>query len=573
LTLRRIVFVTVIAAIVLVAVYEGIALREYVFNETQHLRFSNDANNGYRWGQNARIWGLFELYDLLEQRYPIRAIYDLDYTPLRLAVVTGWNELNHHRYTDADYWRRDFDFTAPMLWFNTIAALVASVFAFLLVRMWIIESDSPRRPIDQKPRPFRGVIPALVAALLLWFNPAALWDGYVWGQWEVWIIPFYLAAVYFACIDCWFIAGASIAIGAMLKPQLLVAAPVLLLWPLFELRLGALLRVAAGLALMTMLIVFPWLKLSKPAFIWYLLALSGLALLTPLALRWKLRTLWIAVCAIAALLLVFPWTSSSSLPLRMIPLALLGISALARFMSARLVPHLYAILIAAFIALTIPLHHASSAWFSRGITYGPITRPAMFQKPVYNIPSMGVTYLRWQNSTNYSIELPLMGRTTVWGFMIALQGMCLVISGIGAAIQHRNRDKRFLAAMTLPWLTFYMTLTQQQSRYLMWAATVGALLVALGPGMAVLGILIGLLGWISIHQSVTFASGGSLRDYPWIPALDPHAGWILLMITLILMYQALVPGKRAAAMVPPDQNLPARDTPVAHSHPAPAAVC
>jgi hypothetical protein len=156
--------------------------------------------------------------------------------------------------------------------------------------------------------------------------------------------------------------------------------------------------------------------------------------------------------------------------------------------------------------------------------------------------------------------------------MIALQGVCLIISGVGAAIQHRKRDKRFLAAMTLPWLTFYMTLTQQQSRYLMWAATVGALLVALGPGMALLGVLISLLGWISIHQTVTYASGGSLRDYPWIPALDPHAGWILLMITLILMYQALVPGKATLASVLPTEALLRSDASAAHTPPEPAAL-
>ena len=53
-------------------------------------------------------------------------------------------------------------------------------------------------------------------------------DAHGWPQWDVWILPFYLFAALAALKNRWFWCGCLLALGAMLKGQLLFVAPLFL---------------------------------------------------------------------------------------------------------------------------------------------------------------------------------------------------------------------------------------------------------------------------------------------------------------------------------------------------------
>ncbi len=100
---------------------------------------------------------------------------------------------------------------------------------------------------------------ALVAAILLWINAAMLLDGYVWGQSDAWLLPFFLVAACLASSERWFWAGIACAIGCFFKAQLLLVAPLFFLWPLFGGKPLAALRAIFGFALCAALLLSPWL--------------------------------------------------------------------------------------------------------------------------------------------------------------------------------------------------------------------------------------------------------------------------------------------------------------------------
>jgi hypothetical protein len=109
------------------------------------------------------------------------------------------------------------------------------------------------------PLPFRGVTCGLVAATLVWINPAAILDSVGWPQWDTWIVPFFLIAAVLVSLDCWLTAGLVLAVGGMFKGQTFFIAPVLILCPLFAGWISRFVRIIAGMAAGTGLIVGPWM--------------------------------------------------------------------------------------------------------------------------------------------------------------------------------------------------------------------------------------------------------------------------------------------------------------------------
>jgi len=105
---------------------------------------------------------------------------------------------------------------------------------------------------------------AVAGGLLLWFNPAVIAEAHVWPQWDIWLVPFFFWALFLVSVDWWFSAGLLLAIGAMLKAQLLLVCPVFLLWPIFAGRPSAALRLLTGLLLGAAVIVAPWLLTYLP---------------------------------------------------------------------------------------------------------------------------------------------------------------------------------------------------------------------------------------------------------------------------------------------------------------------
>ena len=258
--------VAVVAAAVAVA---GLDLRRWAWEQTEPIRFVQDINNAFRQGTRTLASGYVERYDN-NAADPVHGYVPmgLDYGPGRLAIATAWTYwVRSHvtapsngpdPYTDQWYPQfydraRQLDLTyalcRPLLMVNLTGEALSAAAMFLLVRRF--SSDGGRRPA-------RGAVTALVATTLFWLNPALIWNAHCWPQWDSWLLPFLLWATLAASAEWWFTAGALIGIGAMFKGQILFASPFFLLWPLWKLRLGAMARWVAGLAVAAAAVTGVW---------------------------------------------------------------------------------------------------------------------------------------------------------------------------------------------------------------------------------------------------------------------------------------------------------------------------
>lgn len=210
------------------------------------------------WGPFLRNYLAF--YRTVAQAHP-DGDYQLDNPPLRLLTVALWarhQELVQH---DVRSWDSSLKFNAPILGFTAACECVAAIALFLLVRIWKRRWMTVRVGVDpimaaESERPW---VLGLTAGILLWINAATLLDGYVWGQSDAWLLPFFLIAACFASTERWFWAGIACCIGCFFKAQLLLVAPLFFLWPLFGGKPLAALRALFGFAIAAALLLSPWL--------------------------------------------------------------------------------------------------------------------------------------------------------------------------------------------------------------------------------------------------------------------------------------------------------------------------
>jgi hypothetical protein len=296
------------------------------------------------------------------------------------------------------------------------------------------------------------------------------------------------------------------------------------------------------MGLMFMAIVFPWLNPSKAAVTWYLQILFAMGLLAPIALRLKLHRLWwIPLCAIAVFL-AWPWMSEARLAMRLLPLAVLAIVALSRFLPVRLTPHVYALAVAMAIPLIIPLFHGTTGWFERGFHAGEERSQKMHDVGTYNLPALLQNLNGWINDNQLPIaQVPIFGKVPMKTGAIVLYIASLLLCGFFAARFEIRRDSRFLLAMYLPWLFLYMLLPQMFSRYLLWAGVISGILAGVGIGLTMLGILISLIATAGMIQNHYQMIGYDRGIYGSLQAVEPHLGWMLVLITLIYLYFLFAP--------------------------------
>ena len=238
------------------SLYAGVKLRQWTWEMTEPIHFRSDINRGYNWGKEAATNGYLNLYEKMASQEPDWNNW-LDYAPLRLAVMTGWGHYTKAHFANPDgslpNWRHEYEFNRFVLMFNTGMELLGAVCAFLLTRLWVKRSRGPNAP------PFTGFIPATLAGLFFWFNPAILLSAHGWPTWDMWIMPMYLLAVLMASHDKWFIAGLVIAAGAMFKGQQWAVAAMFVIWPIVMGRFDAALKWAIGALFGVGILASPWL--------------------------------------------------------------------------------------------------------------------------------------------------------------------------------------------------------------------------------------------------------------------------------------------------------------------------
>ena len=503
---RRVLLGLTLFAVLLV----GIGLRRYTWRETTHLRFQRDIVNGFYWGtqtlaeghrlapaDRSDSWrsfarGYFGLYDRVETE-AYEDNYYLDYPPLRLLAMSIWAKEVRAKFPGAEDGTPEY--VEPLLVVNTLCELVTAVGIFLLVRLGVRRASGATDSglLHRLPAAERGWVCGLLAASVAWLEPSLILDAHAWPQWDCWILPFYLFAALAALTRRWFWCGCLLALGGMLKGQLLFVAPFFIFWPIWQRRWGRAGRVLAGFLATFALVVSPWVLRGASA--WAIVI--AVALIAG-ALLWRAgsRNVW-------------AWTA--------------GLSAIAAFTIGA-------------------LGHGSFAWLRIGYLYGSERYPYLFISSSYNLPSL-LSYL------NLSLKAPFWSPhlgslhftfTLQWTLRI-IYLVALLLCSLGAARHARRRDPRLLIAVATPWLLMFALLAQMHERYLLWGAVLSAVALGVSVRLSTLHFLFSAMSATMITQVLLMDKklGPTLSTIDFLERTRPIASCILLVGVAIYLREVL----------------------------------
>jgi hypothetical protein len=598
------------------AIQYGLAWRRGAWDATDLIHFYSDVNNGLHWGSQGNLppekpRGFLNVYDYVAGSSDLgddnSPNYGLDYAPLRLLLMTRWQEWLAAKYPERTQqvmnlammgvkaaWHPPYGYYEPLLRFNDAMEILGAIGLFLLARHWVVRGD--RRWGSACPvgtwgairRPFRGCIAGLIAALLFWFNPAVILSTHGWPTWDEWIIPFFVWCVWLCCVEWWFTAGVVLAIGAMFKGQQLFVAPIFVLWPLLAGRPLVALRWLAGLAIGVALLASPWLLTYVP---------GGVVEASAASDR-KIDVAAVFFVMTVALLLAMPALVYVWLRLRRHREAIADVpepaeasrwSRVYEIFAARILPWaklfygpLAALAVAAALLLCADFFHGSLNWLYIGWGYG--TRHYMHMTTGLSDNLAGLLDRRygWHDVSEvvftlnaYHIRLwpthvTLLDDPTeisIRVLLAALYVIAFLVCVVGAAIQYRRNDPKFLVAITGVWLMFFTLLPQIHERYLLYAAGVGCSLTAVGGGFVLLDVFMTALTFImTLHVMLRVArENGDLQAFGmnisphlglgasptfgqslirFIEGTHPDAGWAVLLCAGIFLFNALAPSRK-----------------------------
>ncbi|HMJ06095.1 MAG TPA: hypothetical protein VK474_07545 [Chthoniobacterales bacterium] len=505
---RHLAFAAVIAALFA----GGLQLRNWTWKRTEPVRFEWDIRNGYHWGERtlqqgekvtgrnlatAGEWeswrilfaGYVTLYDAVEKETANRD-YGLDYPPLRLLIMSAWAKKVWMHHAGAEIARPEQKGRA-LLRFNLVFEALSAVAMFFLVRFWVERDEAGIVPSFARAfaPEWHGRMRGLLAAAFVWLNPSVILTSHGWPQWDVWIIPFYLFAALAASAGRWFWCGALLAIGAMLKGQILIVAPFFLLWPLFQKEWRSAAHLLLGFAAALALLLSPWL-------------LNGT----------NDRLTFIAVVSLGTLLL------------------------------RRLAPAprwRFVVALASFSAFAIgAVSGGSFGWLRLGFIYGADLPQGLFggtgvtAGACYNLPSLlaGAGFSLKSELFRLQIGNAAVVFTLQWGLRI-LYVAALAACALWAGRRARVKDARTLLALAAPWLLMLALLAQMRERYSIWMAAITAVALALSVRLSILHLIFSLLSTAMIAH-VMLAEKGFDPAPQLLRFLDPQNGigaWIFLI--------------------------------------------
>jgi hypothetical protein len=264
-----------IALALSIALVLGCAVRQWAYEKTRAVRFELNQRNAFYWGDRIvhgqpgpgvaiaspgpATWTSFwrsyvAVYDA-DAANPVGEPHTLDYVPLRLLMAGAWVQYLNIAYGPVTQWRPEF--ARSFCAFSMGMELAGAAVMFGLVARWL-KASGPGEFCPLGQRPWGRWEQAAAAAILVWLNPASIVDSHVWPHGQTWILAFYLLAVIAMIEQRFFLAGISFGVGVMFKGQMLLVAPVLILWPMFDRRWWGAARVGLGMATGIGLIVWPW---------------------------------------------------------------------------------------------------------------------------------------------------------------------------------------------------------------------------------------------------------------------------------------------------------------------------
>ena len=581
----------------------GHRLRQWTWDTHHDVHFFMDINRGYDWGyKGSGAEGYLNLYEKMAHEQPGWPLW-LDYAPLRLGVMTIWARTHS---PDAKEWQNTYDFNRPVLWFNTGMELLAAAAAFFVVRRMLILARRPapllswpaewrdrllRRPLpvetfDRHP-PFTGWLAGMIAALLLWFNPAMILNGHAYPTWDIWLIPMFLLALLAALYERWMLAGLAIGFGAMFKGQLFFGLPVFLAWTLLNGNWRGALRFFCGVLVSVGVVATPWMitriepfelhrlyaaqaKINNsydfapfvaprlwnwPAIAWVCGVFVSAAVL-PWATRRPSVVYRIIVCLLTAALVMSAAVRRFEWDIAAVLLAGYGAIFLAAFSNFRRGDRVLSVLTATAIALFSCMYFfgAPNAWWDCGIKFGTRHWQEMVAGLTDNLPGLLMRRYQWHHVKDLAFSFEwgdwfglkpgdLFGLIkpdyafSIGQVMLGLMVLFMLPCLWGVARQARRRDPRLLVAVAAPWLMFFTFSTQIHERYLIYVAAVGMIWIGQSVGMTMLAMLLSIATWMQVtHVLLDFngpqgRAGYGARLHEWQPTwFDSSAGETLYRI-------------------------------------------
>jgi hypothetical protein len=318
-------------------------------------------------------------------------------------------------------------------------------------------------------------------------------NAHGWPQWDVWILPFYIFAALAALKNRWFWCGCLLALGAMLKGQLLFVAPLFFLWPLWQKRWMNALRAVAGFVATAALIVSPWLLRTSAAWIAFA-AVAGISLFLATWYKVPHRRTWLA-----------------------------GILGTASFIIG-------------------PLAGGTFAWFEIGFLYGTKHYPYLFISSCYNLASL-LADAGWSLKDDVlSIHAgPVWFNLTLQWALRLLFLSTVVLCARGAARHMRTRDPRVLIAVTAPWLLMFALLGQMHERYLVWGAVVSAVALGVSVRLSIIHFIISIASTAMIVHVMLVDKklDATLRAIDVLHNIRPYASVLILVCSAFYFWDAL----------------------------------
>lgn len=563
------------------AIYYGVKLRRWAWDVSTDIRFENSVSNAIEWGRYANEVGVLNVYDKLVERFGLEGDYGgparfaLDYPPLRLMIAGWWADWAQHEFPphrgQTLVWRPEYEFTKPMLRLNLACELLATAGMFLLVYRWVrVCRGAPAEkwwrlrdhalPLTDLP-PTVGLWTATLAALLLWFNPAVIFNAHVYPQWDVWLLPAFIFGAYFVIRGWWLAAGFAIGMGAMAKGQVLFAAPLLLALPLLRGQITGVLRMLIGMGAAVGLIVWPWMLRDAQAqrwMIWVGVATIPLVLVNLLPRR---RWAWITI-RITLLLAAVGIMTWFALPMswdnRMWVGSLIGLVAVCAMLGSRW----WAMTCAAAmwvgcLALTVPLYNASMAWYEVGIKYGTRHWRQLFWCHACNLGSILQLRFQWQYASTVDLSwIPWLGLTepvSLRAVMITANAVLLGVVVV-AALRHRvKHDPKLLLALAVPLMLAYTILPQMIERYLLWPAALLSAYAAVSLSGLLLWLVLSLMACAMMLEYMLSMVRRTHEAQQWLPYLQviyPDTGWAVMVLAGVMLFMVCAPTIRRKNELP-----------------------
>lgn len=550
-----------LAAFALAMIPPGYAYTKWAWDFTEPGRYRFDINRNFRFGLKAIENGYLNLYENDIRDKP-GVGERLDYTPLRLAMFQAWAAWNRQHYPNARQWQDEWAFTEPLMILYTAGRWLAAVAAMLIVRHWLRRCAAARSP-DGEPPPWTGMVRAMLAFALLWFDPGVAIIAHGWPSPNLWVIPFYLWTVLFCLWDRWFIAGVVMGLGIMLQGQQMGTAAVFVLWPLLAGKPVFAFRWICGAALAFVGCTAGWMLTVRPdvqlpdrylnwaAVIWVAWSMLQLAAFAVDRLpRWPAWQKWRWIAAAAAWVVINLPAWRTGRPGVIVATLLLSAAVIAALAWGRwsIKRYVLALSAALLLAACMPFFNASTAWWQIGFAYGAERFPNVGGNQANNLGAILHYYWRWRDvhEPRYTIGSTVLTNRQV---LVAIYTVFLVVASAAMAWQWRRCGEGLLVALATPWVLFFTLMPQMSPRYAVFAAGVGAICVGRSLGMA-------LLTWwfsaLTVQQvamcMMTSRRFDASRHWNWLFSAEtnelfhrtnPGPSWATLLVAAVFLYVAM----------------------------------